>query len=400
MKFNYQARTKTGEIQTGVVEASSREAALLLLQKYGFYVTYLEEAKVPFYAKRVEIFQRISRRDIVLFSRQLSMMFSSRVSLVEALRSLASQTKNSVLRETILDISEEVEGGSPFSDALSRHPKIFSQIYVSMVKAGEVSGKLSETLNYLADYLEREYYLASKTKGALIYPALILLVTLLVLILMIFLVIPNLKSVILASGAEIPKSTKLVIALSDFLRKSGLFLIFGSLLFLFLIFRYYKTKEGKNLFDKIFLKLPLIGPLLQLIYLSRFAENLSTLISGGLMIAQALELSAHTIGNSIYQEAILKARDEVRKGIPISSNLSLFPEIFPPVFIQMILVGEKIGALDVSLMNIANFYQREVGREVDSLISILEPVLIIILGVIVGGMMLSVLMPLYQTVAI
>jgi len=400
MKYNYQARTKTGEIQTGVVEASSREAALLLLQKYGFYVTYLGEIKVPFYAQKVKIFQRISQRDIVLFSRQLSMMFASRVSLAEALRTLSSQTKNLDLRGTILDISEEVEGGSSFSNALSRHPKIFSQIYISMVKAGEASGKLSETLNYLADYLEREYYLASRIKGALIYPALILLVTFLVLVLMIFLVIPNLKSVILATGAEIPKSTRIIIALSDFFKKSGLFLILGFFLFSFLIFQYYKTKEGKNLFDRVFLRLPLIGSLLQLIYLSRFAENLSTLISGGLMIAQALELTAYTVGNSIYQKAILKTRDEVRKGIPISSILSLFPEIFPPVFIQMILVGEKTGVLDASLMQIANFYQREVGRDVDSLISILEPLLIIILGVIVGGIMLSVLMPLYQTVAI
>ena len=165
MKFNYQARTKKGEIQAGVVEASSKEAAILLLQKYGLYITYLEEVKVPFYAWEVKIFKRISSRDIVLFSRQLSIMFSSRVSLVEALVTIASQTKNLEFRERILDLSREVEGGSAFSKALSRHPKIFSSFYISMVKSGETSGKLSESLSYLADHLEREYYLISRIRG-------------------------------------------------------------------------------------------------------------------------------------------------------------------------------------------------------------------------------------------
>ncbi|PJB16399.1 hypothetical protein CO116_02235, partial [Candidatus Falkowbacteria bacterium CG_4_9_14_3_um_filter_38_19] len=209
MKFNYQARTKKGEIQAGVIEASSKEAATLLLQKYGFYITYLEEVEVPFYARPVKTFQRISRKDIVLFSRQLAIMFSSKVSLVEALSTIASQTKNFEFREMILDLSREVEGGSAFSKALSRHPKIFSSFYVSMVKSGESSGKLSESLADLADHLEREYHLISRIRGAMIYPSMVIMVAVVVLLMMIFFIIPQLTKVLQESGQALPIPTRL-----------------------------------------------------------------------------------------------------------------------------------------------------------------------------------------------
>ena len=399
MKFNYQARTKEGEVRVGIIEASSKETASSLLQRYGFFVTYLEEAKVPFYAKRVELFKGISLKDIVLFSRQLSMMFGSEVPLAEALRVLSGQTRNLELRDKIFTLSKEIEGGNTFSKALARYPETFSTFYVSMVKAGEASGKLSESLTFLADHLEREYILASKTKGALIYPALVILMVFGILLLMVYTIIPQLGTVIKESAVEIPKITRQVIATSEFIRGNGLILLSVSLLSLFFLFRYSKTKKGKDFFDRIFLKIPLINSLLKTLYLSRFAESLSTLISGGLMITKALELSADIAGNSTYRKAILLVRDEVRKGTPISSVLSLSPELFPPVFVQMILVGEKTGGLDSSLMSIANFYQKEVERGIENVLSILEPVLLIVLGLIVGGMMLSVLMPLYQVIS-
>jgi len=399
MKFNYQARTKKGEIQAGVVEASSKEVAILLLQKYGLYITYLEEVKVPLYAWEVKIFKRISSRDIVLFSRQLSIMFSSRVSLVEALVTIASQTKNLEFRERILDLSREVEGGSAFSKALSRHPKIFSSFYISMVKSGETSGKLSESLSYLADHLEKEYHLVSRLQGAMIYPSLVIMVASVVLLLMIFFVIPQLTKVFQESGQPLPIATQLVIGLSLFLRKWG-FLFIGLLaVFVIFFFRYIKTLEGKKNFDKISLRLPLIGDLLKMVYLSRLAENLSTLISGGLPIAQALETTGEVVGNTVYKEIIFLTRDEVRKGEPISSVLRRYPEAFPPMFCQMTLVGEKTGTLEKTLLNVVDFYQKEVDMSIDNLLSILEPVLIIFLGVIVAGLMVSVLLPLYRMTA-
>ncbi len=400
MKFNYQTRTKEGKVQTGVVEASSKEAALILLQKYGLYVTYLEEAKAPLFAREIKAFKKISLRETVLFTRQLSIMFGSKAPLIETLRTLAGQTGNLEFREKILDISKEVEGGVAFSKALSRHPQIFSQFYVSMVKAGEVSGKLTESLNYLADHLEREYHITGKIKGALVYPLLVVLMVIIVIGLMIFSVIPNLKRVFFESGMEIPKITILIINISDFLKKATPFLILGLFLLLFLIYRYYKTEKGKNFFDRFFLKLPIIGNFLKTTSLSQFAENLSTLISGGLMISQALDLTGDIISNSLYKKAIFATRDEVRKGVPISQVLSLFPEIFPPIFVQITLVGEKTGTLDTSLMQVASFYQKEVERTVDSILSVLEPVLLIFLGIIVGGIMLTVLIPIYKMAAL
>jgi len=399
MKFNYQARSKEGEIQVGVVEASSKETALSLLQKHGFYVTYLEEGKAPFYAKRIKLFRRIAPRDLVLFSRQLSMMFNAKIPLLESLRVLAGQSENMELQEKVLELAKDIEGGSAFSQALSRHPKLFSVFYTSMVKAGEASGKLSDSLSYLADYLEREYNLSSKIKGALIYPSLIFGLVFFVIALMINTVIPQLKLVIEESGLEIPPVTQNVIAASEFLRQYGLIVILVFFAFLILTFRYYKTESGKKLFDKVFLKLPLFGPLLKTIYLSRLGESLSTLISGGLMIAQALDLTADIIGSTTYHKVIIAARDEVRKGVPLSSVFAVYPDIFPSVFVQMTLVGEKTGSLDRSLINISGFYQKEVERGIDNMLSILEPLIIIVLGGMVAGLMLSVLMPLYQMMA-
>ena len=401
MKYNYQARTKKGEVQTGIVEASSREAAIVLLRKYGLYVTILEEATaLPIYAKRLKLFEGITRQDIVLFSRQLSIMFKSKVPLVESLNVLSGQTRNLDLKERILDLSEEVEGGTSFSGALSRHPEIFSSFYISMVKAGEVSGTLSESLEYLADHLEREYHLTSKIRGALLYPTLIVVVVLLVLSLMIFFVIPNLSEVLIGSGSELPTATKIVINSAAFLRKFGWVLGLVILLVIFAAFRYYRSQKGKKFFDGLFLKIPVIGPFLKTINLALFAENLSTLISGGLPIASALQTVGEIVGNSRYKEVIFEARDRVRKGETISSVLSAAPEVFPPVFVQMTLVGERTGTLDSTLMNIVNFYKKEIDRTIDNLLSILEPLLIVILGVVVAGLMLAILLPLYQMVAL
>ncbi len=398
MKFNYQARTKEGEVKVGIIEASSREAALSLLQGHGFYITYLEEAKIPFYARRLEVFRGISSKDIVLFSRQLSMMFGSEVPLVEALRVLSGQTRNFELREKVFTLSKEIEGGSSFSKALSLYPETFSSFYISMVKAGEVSGKLSESLTYLANHLEREYELSSKTKGALIYPSLVVLMVFFILFLMVYTVIPQLSTVIRESAVEVPEITKRVMVVSEFVKKNGFILLSIFFVLLFITYKYYKTKKGKDFFDRFFLRIPVLSQLLKTVYLARFAESLSTLISGGLMITKGLELSADIVGSAVYKQAILLVRDEVRRGTPISSILSLSPDIFPPVFVQMTLVGEKTGGLDNSLMNIANFYQKEVERGINNLLKILEPALIIILGVVVGGMMFSILMPLYQVI--
>jgi len=400
MKFNYQVRTKTGEIRAGQVEASSKEGAINLLQKYGLYVTFLEEAVQPFYARQIKLFEKISKKDVVLFSRQLSIMFQSKVPLVESLRVLSSQSQNYEFRDKILKISDDVEGGSSFSGALANYPDIFSSFYIAMIKSGEVSGKLSEVLNYLAEHLEREYHLLGRVKGALLYPLLILFVVFLILGLLVFFVIPHLSEVLEASGEPLPLITQIIIAVAEFFRQFGLAILLIIVFLVIFSVRYYHAEKGKRFFDKLLLQIPLFSPLFKMVFTNRFAENLSTLIAGGLPIAQALEIVADIIDNVLYREVILKTRDEVRKGEAISEILSKSPELFSPVFVQMVLVGERTGSLDTTLMNIVDFYQKEIDRTIDSALSILEPVLIVFLGVIVAGLMLSILVPMYKMVAL
>lgn len=402
MKFNYQARNKRGEVQTGTIEASSREAALALLQKNKFFVTFLEEIKVggPFWAKKIKLFERISKKDVVNFSRQLSLMFKSKIPLVEALHSIAKQTKNPSLREKILAISQEVEGGTPFSQALANYPKLFSTFYVSMVKSGEASGTLSESLSYLAEHLEREYYLVSKIQGAMIYPLLIVIVVIGVLFMMMFFVVPNMTKVLIESGQELPFITKVVIALSAFLRSWGWAALIVLVAALAFISRYFKTISGKQFKDKYLLRLPAVGSFLKMIYLSRFAENLSTLIGGGLPIVNALEITGEIVGNDVYQKIIFHVRDEVKRGEKISKILAKYPKEFPPILTQMVTVGEKTGTLDESLMNVVEFYRKEVERSVDNLLSVLEPIMVIFLGGIVAGLMGAILLPLYKMTGI
>lgn len=397
MKFNYQARSKKGEVQTGIVEASSREAAIILLQGHNLFVTFLEKAEArPFYAKKIKIFERVSRKDVVNFSRQLALMFKSKIPLVQSLHSIAEQTKNPSFREKILIISQEVEGGTRFSQALSVHPKLFSAFYVSMVKAGEASGTLSESLTYLADHLEREYHLQSKIQGAMIYPALIVVVVIGVLVMMMYFVIPNMTKVLTETGQDLPTITEIVIALSNFMKAWGWLVFLLSIGGIIGFMRYSKTTGGRVIKDKVLLRIPFVGSFLKMMYLSRFAENLSTLISGGIPISQSLEITGEIVGNYIYQQIVLEIKEEVMRGENMSKVLARHPEAFPPILTQMVAVGEKTGTLDQSLMSVVDFYRKEVERAIDNLLSILEPVMVIILGGLVAGLMGAVLLPLYK----
>lgn len=397
MKFNYQARTKTGEIQAGVIEASSEEAALALLQKYQLFVTFLEKAETPpLFERKIKLFERISPKEVVVFSRQLAILFKSEVPPVEALHALIDQTKNLSFKEKILKIAENVEGGISLSQAISNYPKIFSHFYISMIKTGEVSGNLPQSIENLADHLEREITFKSKVIGAMIYPVFVLGVFLIILTAMVVFIIPNLSQVLTASGVEAPFITKIVFKLSDFLRRWGVYLAVGFLILLILVFRYSKTAEGKKFFDKTSLRIPILNSLLMKIYLSRFAENLSTLISGGLAISRALEITGEVVGNDLYRKIIMETRDGVRKGERISVILEKYPAFIPPLFIQMTTIGEKTGKLHASLMNIVNFYQKEVDRALDNFMRLLEPIMIVFLGLIVAGLVGAVLLPMYS----
>ncbi len=397
MRFTYQARTKIGDVKIGVIDASSKKAAIDMLQHDGLFVTQLRKESESF-SKRYKILERISGKDVAVFSRQLAVMFKANVSLVESLRTIGGQFTNQSFREKILRISQDVEAGTSLSNAFAKYPDIFSTFFVAMIKAGEVSGNLSEQLTYLADYLEKNYYLSGKIKGAMVYPAMIIIVVVAVLFLLSYFVLPNLLSMLETSGTELPLMTQVVIAVTNFIRgPGGILMILGMVLVSVFGFRYYKSDAGKVFFDKLFLQIPVFRSLLKMVYLSRFADNLSTLISGGIPITQSLEITGNIVGNVVYKEVILKTRDGVRRGQTISSILYNYPDIFPPMFTQMILVGEQTGSLDKSLLTLVSFYQKESESAIDGLLVLIEPVLIIFLGVIVGGIVASVMIPMYQS---
>jgi len=396
MKFFYQARSKTGKIQAGTVEASDRDSAFELLKSRGLYVTSLEKAITPVYAKKIKLFERVSNKEIVAFSRQLAIMFKSKVPIVETFRTLAQQTKNDTFREKILKIAEEVEGGTSLSQALSMFPKLFSPFYINMVKSGEASGKLTDVFLYLADYLERESAFRSKIKGAMIYPLFILFVFVVVFAVVVVYVIPQLTAVLEETGKELPWITLQVMGLSNFMRTKGWIILIVLAAAIFGIYRLLKTKKGKAAFDQYVLRMPILKGFLKKLYLSRFALNLSTLISGGLPIAQSLEITGEVVGNTVYRNIILETKEEVRKGETISSVLNKHSKYISPFFFQMVSVGEKTGTLDSSLANAVDFYQDDVERALEGFVKILEPLFIIILGLIVAGLLGAVLMPLYS----
>lgn len=397
MKFVYQARTKSGEVKAGSIDAGSVQAAAEVLRQQGLFITFLrkEERKV---FGNIRFFEGVSGKDVAVFSRQLAVMFAANVSLVESLRTVGGQLSNQNFREKILKIAQTVEAGSPLSDALAKFPDVFSSFFVSMVKAGEVSGNLSEQFNYLADYLEKQYYLAGKVKVAMVYPAVIVAVMVGVLFLLAYFVMPNLTSMLQESETELPAITKAVIATTDFIRGIGGIIVLLCLIAIAVaVFRISRTKAGKRFFDNLSLRVPVFKNLLKMLYVSRFADNLSVLISGGIPITRALEITRDIVGNDLYRDAIRKTAEGVRRGETVSSVLFNYPDLFPSMFSQMILVGEQTGSMDKSLLVMVNFYEKEADRAIDSMLVLIEPALIIVLGLLVGGVVGSVMIPLYNS---
>ncbi len=397
MKFFYKARTIEGTLKSGIIEAPSKEIALSLLQKSGLFVTTLEEEKPSILFSPIKI-ARVSLKELALFSRQLSVMIASRIPLVEALKTLAAQTTNSTFREAILDISNKVEGGESLSQAFSAYPRFFSPFFISIIRVGEKTGKLSDSFGYLGEYFERTFSTLSKTQTAFIYPGILMAVFIGVFFLLSFFVLPTFETIFLESGVELPLVTKIVLGFSRFLKKNFLLI---SLIFLALIFGllfFGKSESNRKIRDKIFLSLPLFGKILKHSILVRFCDAFSTLVASGITILDALEVAKEVTGNAVYQEAISQVKDGVKKGYQMSTLFSFYPQIFPPIFVQMLLVGEKTGKIDEAVSKVGDFYFTELTRQVESLSQILEPLMIIFMGLLVGGLIGSVLIPLYKLI--
>jgi len=396
MRFNYLVRTQKGELQRGKIKATNRETAIKTLQKNDLIIIKLQsDQKISFLANDMVIFKHVKRKEIFVFFRQLSILVEANIPLVQALKSLGQQVKSPYFEEIIFEIANNVNGGMSLSQAMAKYPKIFSNFSINLIKSGEVSGRLRESLNYLAEYLEKEYYLVSKIRGAMAYPAFILSVFLIVGVLIMIMVIPNLTSILIESSQELPWTTKLIIAVSGFIRIYW----WGILLFLIVGFfsfsKYKKTEKGKDYWDRFKLKMPVFGKILQKTYLARLSNNLSALTKGGVSIIQSLSIAGKVVNNTVFQRILFEAEKKVKTGKNISSVLEKYDE-FPPLFCQMVKTGEKTGKLDVLLGKLSNFYNKEVDNVIDNLSQLIEPVLIVVLGIGIGILVMAVFMPIYN----
>lgn len=396
MLFLYEAITNTGQKKTGSIEASSKDSAVSALQRRGLIVSAVAEEDgkksilhLSFLDKRVKM------KDIVVMSRQISTLFEAQVSALKAFNLMATNTDNPALVKILNTISNDIQSGVTISESLSRHPDAFSVFYVNMVRAGEESGKLTQTFSYLADYLDRQYQLTSKTKNALIYPAFVIGVFFLVMILMMTFIIPRLEVIIKESGQILPLSTKIVFGLSDLLVNYGLFVFIGVCLFALYLYNVTKSDSGKKYLDKIKISVPIFRNIYTKLYISRIADNMDTMLSAGIPIVRSIELTSVVVENRIYEDLLKDAAEKVKSGSSLSDAFATHPEI-PAIMSGMIRVGEETGSMVSILKTLGKFYAREVNEAVDTLVSLIEPIMIVALGLGVGLLLTSVLMPIYN----
>lgn len=397
MEYLYQARTPEGEKRDGVIDAVSQEAAVNSLQRRGLIVVSLEPAEtgLKWYEQPLTLFGGVRQKDLVVLSRQLATLFEAKIPVVVALRTLVSELDSPVLRHDIAGLLDDVQGGMPLSQAMAKYPRVFSAFYVNMVKSAEESGKLDETFRYLADYMERSYELTSKAKNALIYPSFILVAFFGVIILMLTVIVPQLVTIFEETGQTPPVYTRVIIALSTAVRDYGYIMLGLIAVGAIFLLRFLRTERGRMAWGRTQISIPGIGGLYRKIYLARFADNLHTLIAGGIPIVRALQISGDVVGNAIYQSIIKEASEAVRGGQTISEAFSHYEEI-PSLMNQMVKIGEETGKLAPILESLARFYRRDVDSLVENLISLIEPALIIVLGLAVGVVVAAILVPLYN----
>ncbi|MEK7084909.1 MAG: type II secretion system F family protein [Patescibacteria group bacterium] len=397
MLYRYRAKTNAGEAKSGTIEAASAELAVSALQSRGFIITSLEpaESSTLWYERTLGRFERVKTREIVILSRQLATLFEAKVPVIEALKVLLAETSNPAAKRHLSELLSDIQGGSSISAAMARHPALFSSFYVNMVKSGEESGKLEEIFSYLADYLERSYELESKAKSALIYPAFVFTAFVAVFVLMLVVVIPRLSAILLEAGAQVPIYTRAVIGFSNFLRRFGIFLAVLLAGGIVALWRYVQTGSGKTALSRFLIEIPVFGELYRKFFLARLTDNLETLLSGGVTVLRSLEITADVIGNEVYAQIVREVREQVRGGSPLSAAFARYQDI-PSLMSQMMRVGEETGKLEFVLKTMSRFYRREVDNALASMVSLIEPIMIIVLGLGIGFLVASVLLPIYN----
>ncbi len=397
MLFNYKAIDQHNASREGTVEASNIDAAIVTVQKRGYTVVAIDpvEEKNSILNIQFDWFNSVSNKDVVILSRQMATLFEAQVSALRIFRLLATESENKQLQSVLTTIGDELQAGSSISRALSAHPEIFSTFYVSMVRSGEETGSLEKSFNYLADYLDRTYQVVTKAKNAMVYPAFVVGTFVAVMGLMFTMVIPRISQILIDSGQELPIYTRIVLAISNFFANYiGVILVVMAIGGFFL-FRFLKTDVGRRAYDEFKISIPYIGDLNRKLYLTRICDNLATMLASGISMVQAIEVTADVVDNEVYKEIFMFTLLEVKGGRSFADTIGEYPEI-PGVLAQMAKVGEETGNLPEILNTLAKFYRREVDNAVDTLIGLIEPVMIVMLGLGVGILLASVLMPIYN----
>ena len=396
MKFRYSARNQQGELQVGIVEGASRETAISILNGNGLFVLSVESAEKKNFADSLSGFlNRVKSKDLVIFSRQLATLLEAKIPLGDSLKDLYRQTDNKVLKEVIFDLSADISSGVSFSQAIQRHPNVFSDFFINMIRAAEVTGRVDEAMTFMADYLEKEDILTGKVKNALTYPAFVIGLFALVVIVMVTYVFPQLKPIFEETGVALPFYTKAILGVGDFFLAwwwaiIAIFILVGSVLI-----DYFKTDEGRALVNDLQLRVPVLGDLFTKIYVTRFAQSAGVLIKGGVSIVQALRISARTIGSVVYEDELEEVAEKVKEGQLMSQALEQ-AEHFPILVSNLVAIGESTGRIDDLLKKVADFYIRQIDEKVANLVELIQPLLMVFIAVFVGFLFASILLPIYN----
>jgi len=387
-------------LQVGFVEAPTKEGAVGILAGHGLYILSLAEAEKRNLSEQLLGFlNRVSAKDLMVFTRQFATLLSANVPLGDTVKTLINQTRNPILKEAIIDIRVDLDAGLSLSQALSRHGNIFSVFYVNMIQSAEITGRVENIMSYLADYIEKQVALTSKVRNALIYPVIMVVLFFAVSIIMGSIVLPQIGVVFKDLGVGLPAFTNLLIAFGSFLSSWWWAVLLAIAALAAFILDYLKTPEGRTVLDEIVLRIPVFNRLLRQLYVARFAESLSILIKGGIPIVQAIEVTGRTISSAVYEEVLHQVAEDVRKGGLLSQSLVKKETFFPPLVSQMVSIGESTGRLEGLLDKISAFYTREVEDLVGNLVELIQPMLMIVIGVLIGLLFASILSPIYKLVS-
>ena len=400
--YAYRGRTGAGAV-AGELEATDRMAAVAQLRSRGVVATAVQEKKAKtggFTFSFAKTFGgRVSDKDMAIYTRQFSTMIDAGLPIAQCLGILSEQSESKVLRDVTARIAKDVEGGTTLADSFRKYPKAFDDLFTNMLAVGESGGVLDVVLQRLSGYIEKAAALKRKVKGAMVYPVTIISVAFLVIIFMMIFVIPTFAKMFQGLGAELPLPTKVVMWISDFVQKFIILIIIGIAAMIWAIKRYYSTDQGSKVIDRFLLKVPVIGMLIKKVAVARFTRTMGTLLSSGVPILEGLLITARSAGNRVVEAAVMQARSAVMAGRTLADPLRSTP-VFPPMVVHMINVGENTGALDAMLSKIADFYDDEVDTAVNALTSLLEPLMIVFLGVVVGGLVVAMYMPIFKMVTL